>query len=37
MDGAMRLRLLLCVSLLTLQAMPARGSPKRPKGNEVCG
>ncbi|XP_019579849.2 inter-alpha-trypsin inhibitor heavy chain H1 [Rhinolophus sinicus] len=34
MDGAMRLRLLLCVSLLTLQAMPARGSPKRPKGNE---
>uniref|UniRef100_A0A671G0V6 Inter-alpha-trypsin inhibitor heavy chain H1 n=1 Tax=Rhinolophus ferrumequinum TaxID=59479 RepID=A0A671G0V6_RHIFE len=34
MDGAMRLRVLLCVSLLTLQAMPAWGSPKGPKSNE---
>lgn len=37
MDGAMRLRVLLCVSLLTLQVMPAWGSPKGPKSNEVCG
>ncbi|XP_011376722.1 inter-alpha-trypsin inhibitor heavy chain H1 [Pteropus vampyrus] len=37
MDGAMGLRVLLCtslVSLLTLQAVPAWGAPKRPKGSE---
>lgn len=40
MDGAMGLRVLLCVtlvSLLTLQAMPAPGLPKRLKSSEVCG
>lgn len=40
MDGAMGLRVLLCTSLvylLTLQAVPAWGSPKRPKSSEVCG
>lgn len=40
MHGTMGLRGLLCVclaSLLTLQAMPAQGSPTRsPKGGKVC-
>lgn len=36
----MGLRVLLCVSLmtlLTLQALPAQASPQRPKNSEVCG
>ncbi|KAM5315714.1 inter-alpha-trypsin inhibitor heavy chain H1 isoform 3-T3 [Glossophaga mutica] len=38
MDGAMRMRVLLCltlVSLLALQPMPAQGAPKRPKSSET--
>ncbi|XP_054451027.1 inter-alpha-trypsin inhibitor heavy chain H1 [Pteronotus mesoamericanus] len=37
MDGAMGMRTLLClslVSLLTLKAMPTQGAPKRPKSSE---
>lgn len=36
----MGLRMLLCVSLvslLTLQALPTQASPQRPKNSEVCG
>lgn len=40
MDGAMGLRVLLCVclvSLLTLQTVPALGlATGRPRGSEVC-